>query len=166
MGIDYEGMMAALHGGAEPLSGVVPPGLWGHVDDLYPTYDVAKATDLLTQAGYGPNGEPMDLELTYVTGDSDEQTVATLMKSNLADLNVKSMPVVCSGRRSGRRGSRRSRGSAPRHLPLLLVAGLRRSLLVVHQPVPHRGPSLLQPVVLLEPGDRHDHERRPGAIGL
>ena len=30
----------------------------------------------------------MDLELTYVTGDSDEETVATLMKSNLADLNV------------------------------------------------------------------------------
>ena len=87
-GIDYEGMMQALQGGAEPLSGVVPPGLWGHVDDLFPTQDIDTATSLLGDAGYGPGGDPMDLELTYVTGDSDEQTVATLMKSNLADLNV------------------------------------------------------------------------------
>jgi peptide/nickel transport system substrate-binding protein len=87
-GIDYEGMMQALQGGAEPLSGVVPPGLWGHVDDLFPTQDTETATSLLGEAGYGPGGDPMDLELTYVTGDSDEQTVATLMKSNLADLNV------------------------------------------------------------------------------
>ena len=86
-GIDYEGMMQALQGGAEPLSGVVPPGLWGHVDDLFPTQDIDTATSL-GDAGYGPGGDPMDLELTYVTGDSDEQTVATLMKSNLADLNV------------------------------------------------------------------------------
>ncbi|MGZ8624745.1 MAG: ABC transporter substrate-binding protein, partial [Actinomycetota bacterium] len=87
-GIDYEGMMQALQGGAEPLSGVVPPGLWGHVDDLFPTQNIETATSLLGDAGYGPGGDPMDLELTYVTGDSDEETVATLMKSNLADLNV------------------------------------------------------------------------------
>jgi peptide/nickel transport system substrate-binding protein len=87
-GIDYEGMMQALQGGAEPLSGVVPPGLWGHVDDLYPTHDPEMATSLLNEAGYGPDGESMDLELTYVNGDSDEQLVGTLMKSNLADLNV------------------------------------------------------------------------------
>lgn len=87
-GIDYEGIMQALQGGAEPLSGVIPPGLWGHVDDLFPTYDPQTATSLLEQAGYGPGGETMDLELTYVRGDSDEEVVATLIKSNLADLNI------------------------------------------------------------------------------
>jgi peptide/nickel transport system substrate-binding protein len=86
--IDYDGMMQALQGGAEPLSGVVPPGLWGHVEDLYPSHDPETATSLLNEAGYGPDGEPMDLELTYVNGDSDEQLVGTLMKSNLADMNV------------------------------------------------------------------------------
>jgi peptide/nickel transport system substrate-binding protein len=87
-GIDYEGVMQALQGGAEPLSGVVPPGLWGHVEDLYPTRDPDQAVSLLQEAGHGPDGEPIDLELTYVSGDSDEQVVGTLMKSNLADLNV------------------------------------------------------------------------------
>src|SRR5215210_248736 len=87
-GIDYEGMMQALQGAAEPLSGVVPPGLWGHPEDLYPTHDPETATSLLNEAGYGPDGESMDLELTYLNGDSDEQLVGTLMKSNLADLNV------------------------------------------------------------------------------
>ena len=87
-GIDYEGIFSALQGGAAPLSGVVPPGLWGHVDGLDPTTDTATATSTLEGAGYGPNGKPMDLELTYVNGDSDEQVVGTLIKSNLADLNV------------------------------------------------------------------------------
>jgi peptide/nickel transport system substrate-binding protein len=86
--IDYDGIIEALQGAAEPLSGVVPPGLWGHVDDLYATQDTEQATALLQKNGYGPNGDPMDLELTYVRGDSDEETVGTLMKSNLADVNV------------------------------------------------------------------------------
>jgi len=87
-GIDYDGMMQALQGGAQKLSGVIPPGLWGHVDDLYPTYDPEKAKSLLQEVGYGPGGQAMDLELTFVQGDSDEQLVATLIKSNLADLNI------------------------------------------------------------------------------
>ncbi len=87
-GIDYDGVMQALQGGAEPLSGVIPPGLWGHVEDQYPTYDPEQAKALLQQAGFGPDGESIDLELTYVQGDSDEQVVATLIKSNLADLNI------------------------------------------------------------------------------
>jgi len=87
-GIDWEGMMAALHGGATRLSGVIPPGLWGHQDGLESTYDVAKATDLLTKAGYGPSGKPLSLTLTYTQGDSDEQLVSALMKSDLAKLNI------------------------------------------------------------------------------
>jgi peptide/nickel transport system substrate-binding protein len=87
--IDYDGMMSALHGGAETISGYVPPGLWGHTDDLSnPTYDASNAQDLLEQAGYGPNGKAMDLTLTYTQGDADEQLVGQLIKSDLAKLNV------------------------------------------------------------------------------
>jgi peptide/nickel transport system substrate-binding protein len=87
--IDYDGMIAALHGGAEQISGYVPPGLWGHSDDLSnPTHDQTKAQDLLDRSGYGPNGKPMDLTLTYTQGDADEQLVGQLIKSDLAKLNI------------------------------------------------------------------------------
>lgn len=88
-GIDYAGIMAALQGAAEPLSGYIPPGLWGHSDDLpnY-TYDPERASEYLAKAGYGPEGDPLSLELIYTKGDADEELVATLMKSNLADLNI------------------------------------------------------------------------------
>jgi len=87
--IDYEGILTALKGAVAPSSGVVPPGLWGHFDDLpIYTYDPEKAKALLQQAGYGPGGKAMDLTLTYVQGDADEELVASLIKSNLAELNV------------------------------------------------------------------------------
>jgi peptide/nickel transport system substrate-binding protein len=86
--IDYEGMIAALEGAADPLSGVVPPGLWGHTEGLEYQQNLDEARALLDEAGYGPNGEPLTLELTYLKGDADEELVATLMKSNLADLNI------------------------------------------------------------------------------
>jgi peptide/nickel transport system substrate-binding protein len=87
--INYDGMIAALHGGAEQISGYVPPGLWGHFDDLSnPTYSQSDAAHLLQQAGYGPGGKPMNLTLTYTQGDADEQLVGQLIKSDLAKLNV------------------------------------------------------------------------------
>lgn len=86
--IDWNGMMSALQGAAQPLSGIVPPGLWGQVGGLELTYDAQKATNLLKQAGYGPGGKPLDLVVTYLQGDADEQLVSSLMKSDLAKLNV------------------------------------------------------------------------------
>jgi peptide/nickel transport system substrate-binding protein len=88
MAIDYQGIAAALEGAGQPLSGVVPPGLWGHTEGLEFEQNLAEATALLEEAGYGPNGDPMTLELTYLKGDADEELVATLMKSNLAELNI------------------------------------------------------------------------------
>lgn len=87
--IDYQGILAALKGAAVASSGVVPPGLWGHFEDL-PNYryDQVKAAALLKQAGYGPGGKPIHLTLTYTQGDSDERVVATLIKSTLAPLNL------------------------------------------------------------------------------
>jgi peptide/nickel transport system substrate-binding protein len=88
-GIDYRGIIAALQGAAVPSSGLVPDGLFGHFTNLpnY-TYDPAKATALLKQAGYGPGGKPLNLTLTYTQGDSNEQVVATLIKSSLAKMNI------------------------------------------------------------------------------
>jgi peptide/nickel transport system substrate-binding protein len=88
-GINYPGIIAALHGAAVPSSGLIPDGLFGHSTNLpnY-TYDPAKATQMLKQAGYGPGGKKLDLSLTYLQGDSNEQVVATLLKSSLAKLNI------------------------------------------------------------------------------
>jgi len=69
--------------------GVVPPGLWGHVDSLpYSPTNVNQAKTLLKQAGYGPGGKKMTLLPTHVQGDSDEELVSALIKSNLAPLNI------------------------------------------------------------------------------
>jgi peptide/nickel transport system substrate-binding protein len=88
-GIDYPGIVAALQGAAVQPSGLVPAGLPGHYTNL-PNYhyDLAKSTQLLHQAGYGPGKKALNLSLTYTQGDSNEQVVATLLKSSLAKLNI------------------------------------------------------------------------------
>jgi peptide/nickel transport system substrate-binding protein len=87
--INYQGIIAALHGAGVASSGIVPAGLLGHFSNL-PNYhyDPAKAGQLLNQAGYGPGKKRLNLSLTYTQGDSNEQVVATLIKSSLAKLNV------------------------------------------------------------------------------
>jgi peptide/nickel transport system substrate-binding protein len=87
--INYPGIIAALQGSGVASSGLVPAGLLGHFTDLpnY-TYDPAKAASLLHQAGYGPGKKALNLTLTYTQGDSNEQVVASLLKSSLAKLNV------------------------------------------------------------------------------
>jgi peptide/nickel transport system substrate-binding protein len=87
--IDYNGIIAALRGAGVASSGLIPPGLPGHTADLpnY-TFDKAKAASLLAKTGYGPGHKALNLTLTYTTGDSNEQVVATIIKSDLAALNV------------------------------------------------------------------------------
>ena len=86
---DYNGIVTALQGAFEPAAGVIPKGLWGYSPNL-PVYhtNMSKAKQLLAQAGYGPGQKPLSLTLTYTQGDSNEQTVATLLKSEYAPLNV------------------------------------------------------------------------------
>jgi peptide/nickel transport system substrate-binding protein len=88
-GINYPGIIAAVQGAGVLAGGLIPAGL---MQNLTPvpgyTYDPAKATDLLHQAGYGPGKKALNLSLTYATGDSNEQVVATLLKSSLAKLNI------------------------------------------------------------------------------
>jgi peptide/nickel transport system substrate-binding protein len=88
-GINYRGIIAALQGAGVLSSGIVPAGLLGHFSNL-PNYhyDPAKAAQLLNQAGFGPGKKRLNLSLTYTQGDSNEQVVATLIKSSLAKLNI------------------------------------------------------------------------------
>ena len=85
---DYKGLVAALKA-FTPSVGIIPHGLWGYDPNL-PVYktDVAKAKQLLQAAGYGPGGKHMTLKLTYTQGDQYEQTVASLLKSEYAPLNI------------------------------------------------------------------------------
>jgi len=86
---DYSGIVAALSGAAVPSSGIVPAGLFGHFSNL-PSYAYipTEAAKLLNSAGYGPGKKRLNLTLTYTAGDTNEQVVATLLKSSLAKLNV------------------------------------------------------------------------------
>ena len=161
--IDWTGAIAALHGSAQLLSGVIPPGLWGHTDGLEPKTDVAGATALLKQAGYGPGGKPLPLTLTYTQGDATEELLGSLIKSDLAkvniDLNVQGLAWPTQWAKAKSSEHRAASG----HPALLLVAGLRGSVLLVHQPVPHREPAVLQPDLLLEPVARFDDAEGRGA---
>src|SRR5690606_30342938 len=54
-----------------------------------PKQDLAGAEALLKEAGYGPGGKQLELELTYAQGDNDQQVLVTLLSSTLDKLNVK-----------------------------------------------------------------------------
>ncbi len=76
-----------MKGTAVQGQGPVPKGMWGHNDQLFQyTYDLAKARDLLKQAGYPDGG--FKLVLTYASGDETERRVAELFKASLAQLNI------------------------------------------------------------------------------
>ncbi|MEU4573331.1 ABC transporter substrate-binding protein [Nonomuraea sp. NPDC023979] len=86
--VDYEGVVRALRGAVTPASGVVPEGLVGHVPGRTPRQDLAGATRLLRQAGYGPGGRPLRLLLTYTEGDTDQRLLARSLRTTLARLGI------------------------------------------------------------------------------
>jgi peptide/nickel transport system substrate-binding protein len=69
--------------------GIIPTGLFGHSSTvpLHRT-NLDKAKQLLAGAGFGPGKQKITLNVTYTQGDSNEQLISTLMKSNLAPLNI------------------------------------------------------------------------------
>ncbi|WP_336206319.1 ABC transporter substrate-binding protein [Nonomuraea sp. LPB2021202275-12-8] len=86
--VDYRGVVRALRGGVTPASGVVPEGLLGHVRGRVPRQDLAAAARLLQRAGFGPQGRPLRLTLTYAEGDPDQQVLVRRLRRDLRSLNV------------------------------------------------------------------------------
>ncbi len=67
--------------------GPVPATMWGHSDSLPKyEYNLDKAKELLTKAGYPDGG--FKLTMTYATGNQDEQQVGELWKAELAKLGI------------------------------------------------------------------------------
>jgi peptide/nickel transport system substrate-binding protein len=85
--INYEDVIEVARAGlAEIASGPVPHGMPGHFEDLKYEYNLTKARELLTEAGY-PNGG-FQLLLTYTAGDIHEKKTAEVIKANLAELGI------------------------------------------------------------------------------
>jgi peptide/nickel transport system substrate-binding protein len=88
MAIDYEGIVSVLKGAGVPASGLIPEGLLGHRQGLSLQARTDEAKALLAEAGYGEGGRKMELLLTISNGDADQGVVATLLKSNLAEIGI------------------------------------------------------------------------------
>jgi peptide/nickel transport system substrate-binding protein len=86
--IDYQGLLSALKGAGEEAHGVIPNGLVGYDPSLTLAQDTAKAKSLLAEAGYGPGKKALKLTMTHAEGDEDQALAASIVKSNLAQLNV------------------------------------------------------------------------------
>lgn len=67
--------------------GLLAATLWGHGEDLFQySYDLEKARELLTEAGYPDGG--LKLDLNYLTGDEAGKRMCELFKAELAKLNI------------------------------------------------------------------------------
>lgn len=84
----YQDVVKYAKGGySQKATGIVPDGLWGHSDNLFQyNYDLDKAKELLTEAGYGDGG--LKLTYTYTSGDEAAKKTAELFKAVLVKLNV------------------------------------------------------------------------------
>ena len=73
----------------ERLYGPLPKGIWGYDDDppLKYEFDLAKAADFLTLAGY-PDGLPEPIDLYYYSANDPQRRMAELYKSKLAEIGV------------------------------------------------------------------------------
>lgn len=86
--IDYDGLNAALKGAGTKASGLIPEGLLGYAVGQEPKQDLAKAQQLLADAGFGPDLPQLKLKMTYAQGDDDQKLLVTLLSEQLKRLNV------------------------------------------------------------------------------
>ncbi|MCX4538950.1 ABC transporter substrate-binding protein (plasmid) [Streptomyces sp. NBC_00841] len=86
--INYDGLLAALHGSVGPAQGLIPSGLPGNDPSLTRHQNLSLARKQLAEAGYGPGGKHLTLNLTYAQGDDAQQLLVTLLSSDLQGLNI------------------------------------------------------------------------------
>jgi peptide/nickel transport system substrate-binding protein len=87
--IDYDGVLKLVRGAGERPSSMIPLGLIGGDKTLARKRDVAKAKQLLTEAGY-PNG--VSLKLSYWTAPLlgvNPEPVAAKLQADLAEAGIK-----------------------------------------------------------------------------
>lgn len=84
----YEDLIRyVMKGNAVQARGVIPPNLWGHGEQLFQyKYDIEKAKQLLSEAGY-PNGG-FKLLYTYTAGDQNIQKMGEIFKDSLAKVGI------------------------------------------------------------------------------
>jgi peptide/nickel transport system substrate-binding protein len=87
--MDYSGLLSALKGAGEQAHGVIPQGLLGYDPGIVEKQNLGEAKSLLSQAGYGPGKRSITLTLTHAEGDDDQALAASILKSDLAPLNIK-----------------------------------------------------------------------------
>ena len=85
--INYNGILAALAAGNVRTPGIVPPGLFGY-DPKLPEYqlDLTGAKTLIAKSGINP--KHVTLSMVAVVGETQEQTAALIIKSDLARLGI------------------------------------------------------------------------------
>lgn len=90
-GYNYADLEAALKETVKKTSGILPPGIPGHVEpgeiQEY-EFNEAKAKELLAAAGYGPGKKALKLQMTFQTGEPIEEAVVAIAKASYAPLNV------------------------------------------------------------------------------
>ncbi|WP_017430140.1 ABC transporter substrate-binding protein [Vreelandella jeotgali] len=93
--INQEGIADRLMKGfATPAAQMSPEGYVGHVDSLNPRYDVAKAKELMEEAGYADGFEisMMAPNNRYVNDAQISQAVAAMLARINVDVDLKTLP--------------------------------------------------------------------------
>lgn len=86
--LDLDAVAELVQGAAEPASGLVPDGIVGALNDMQLQPDLDEAERLLTDAGYGPGGQAIALDVTFEEGNSVLQSIATYWSTSLTPLNI------------------------------------------------------------------------------
>jgi peptide/nickel transport system substrate-binding protein len=103
MAVDREQIAEGLFGDVgQPSYSPLPPGLWEHSEDVKPIpYDPAGAAELLEEAGWRDSngdgvrdrrGEPLRVEVDYISADQTRQDVLVAMQSMVRQVGVDLVP--------------------------------------------------------------------------
>ena len=84
----YDDVVSSLYAGlGTQARGPIPANMWGHSTELHQySYDLDKARELLSEAGYPDGG--FSVVYSHVASDLDEQQVGELWRASLAEIGI------------------------------------------------------------------------------